>query len=217
SGIEFAFDEELKNAQDKIFVCCKTNARGALQVGEIPYLSSKQGTGQDVVLTIDDTIQRLCEAQAQQKMEKGSIVVIDVKTGRIKTSVSVPSFDPTNINKSIENGDTSLINRATCEFNVGSIFKPLLAAVALENGIDEKETYTCKGYIEVGDHIYRCANFVGHGEVDLKKALEVSCNCYFVDLGQKLGGDAIFDFANMVGFGKETQLGGGYQSKNGNL
>ncbi|MEG2770364.1 MAG: penicillin-binding transpeptidase domain-containing protein, partial [Oscillospiraceae bacterium] len=143
SGIEFAFDEELKNAQDKTFVCCKTNARGALQVGEIPYLSSTQGTGQDVVLTIDDTIQRLCEAQAQQKMEKGSIVVIDVKTGRIKTSVSVPSFDPTNINKSIENGDTSLINRATCEFNVGSIFKPLLAAVALENGIDEKETYTC--------------------------------------------------------------------------
>ena len=69
----------------------------------------------------------------------------------------------------------------------------LLAAAALEQGISAQETYECTGSIEVGGHVYRCAYGRGHGTVDMKTALEQSCNCYFVQLGLRLGAQTVYD------------------------
>ena len=83
------------------------------------------------MLTIDETIQRICEGVAQQMMKKGSIVVLETATGRVRASVSVPTYDPDDVATSISRNDSSLINRSISAFNVGSVFKPILAAAIL--------------------------------------------------------------------------------------
>ena len=215
TGIERQFNDYLKNGADQTFVNCRTNALVALINGFEPYVTAKQGTGYGVMLTIDSTIQRICEGIAAENMRSGAIVVMETATGKIKASVSVPVFDPYNIEKSITAGDSSLVNRAESAFNVGSVFKPLLAAAALSAGIDPNEEYECRGYTEVDGHIYRCANLAGHGKVNMEKALEESCNCYFINLGRALGADAVYDTAVMAGFGMPCALGGGYTSGGG--
>ena len=82
----------------------------------------------------------------------------------------------------------------------------LLAAAALEQGISAQETYECTGSIEVGGHVYRCAYGRGHGTVDMKTALEQSCNCYFVQLGLRLGAQTVYDITKVRDLGKASRL-----------
>ena len=100
-------------------------------------------------------------------------------------------YDPENVAASIAKDDSSLINRSISAFNVGSVFKPILAAAALEAGIDPNAVYECTGSTEIGGHVYRCAYGKGHGKVNLQQALEQSCNCYFIHLGLQLGGETV--------------------------
>ena len=157
-------------------VRCAMNARGGFIESDAPYLVESPGTGAGVMLTLDSSIQRACEAVGIEMVDKGCIVVLDAPTGRVRASVSLPLYDPENVAASIARQDTSLVNRALSAYNVGSVFKPLLAAAALEQGISAQETYECTGSIEVGGHVYRCAYGRGHGTVDMKTALEQSCN-----------------------------------------
>lgn len=217
SGIEYAFDALLAQGSTKKQVFCVTNARGAIIDEEEPRVLAAQGTGEGVMLTIDEKLQRLCEAVAYEMMDKGSIVVLDSVSGRVKASVSMPVFDPENVAQSLEDADSSLLNRSIQNFNVGSVFKPLLAAAALENGIDPEEIYTCTGSTEVNGHVYRCANGKAHEEVNLKQALEISCNCYFIQLGLRLGGEIVHTYAANAGFGTRTIIGGTLQTAKGNL
>lgn len=136
---------------------------------------------------------------------------------RVRASVSLPLYDPENVAASIARQDTSLVNRALSAYNVGSVFKPLLAAAALEQGISAQETYECTGSIEVGGHVYRCAYGRGHGTVDMKTALEQSCNCYFVQLGLRLGAQTVYDITKSAGFGQSQQVAGGLRAASGNL
>lgn len=215
AGLERAFDDYLAGGGDVLTVLCDTDAL-ARSAGAARVIRT-QGSGHALQLTLDAVLQRICEDVAAQQMTRGAIVMLECATGRIKASVSMPQYDPQNVNKSILAGDTALINRAFSSYNVGSVYKPLLAALALENGISAAEVYLCTGSIEVDGHIYHCARRSGHGEVDMAGALEASCNCYFIQLGQRLGGEAIVDFSAQCGLGQATQLGGGYAAGSGNL
>ena len=99
----------------------------------------------------------------------------------------------------------------------GSDITGALAAAALEQGISAQETYECTGSIEVGGHVYRCAYGRGHGTVDMKTALEQSCNCYFVQLGLRLGAQTVYDITKSAGFGQSQQVAGGLRAASGNL
>ena len=138
-------------------VLCTATAVGTFLESAPPKLLYTQGSGAGVMLTIDETIQRICEGVAQQMMEKGSIVVLETATGRVRASVSMPVYDPENVALSIDRNDSSLINRSISAFNVGSVFKPILAAAALEAGLDPNAVYECTGSTEIGGHVYRCA------------------------------------------------------------
>ena len=74
-----------------------------------------------------------------------------------------------------------------------------------------------KRQIEVGGHVYRCAYGRGHGTVDMKTALEQSCNCYFVQLGLRLGAQTVYDITKSAGFGQSQQVAGGLRAASGNL
>lgn len=217
TGLERAFNDYLTDGEDALSVFCSTNAMAQADGTQLPWLDSVQGTGNALQLSLDRAIQRVCEDVACDTITTGAIVVMECRTGRIKASVSMPQYDPEDVQKSIEAQDTALINRAFSSYNVGSVYKPLLAALALEQGFDPMAEYECTGEIEVDGHIYHCAYQKGHGSVNMLKALEDSCNCYFIWLGQQLGGKSIVDYSSLSGLGRATQLGGGYKAGSGNL
>lgn len=217
SGIERACDALLAEGSTKTAVHCDVNARGGIIRRSPPQLLETRGTGAGVMLTLDEKIQRICEAAADRMIDKGCIVVLDVHTGRVRACVSMPTYDPCNVAASIQRKDTSLVDRTVSAYNVGSVFKPLLAAAALEAGISPDETYHCTGAIEIGGHIYRCAYGHGHGDVDMKTALAESCNCYFIQLGLRLGAEIVHDAAQQAGFGEAQTVIGTYRTAAGNL
>lgn len=217
SGLEYAYDDILTASSDEAVVSCITSAQGRLLDGEAPTVTvQNRGTGEGVQLTLDADIQRLCEGVAGLSMPRGCIIVMDTQSGEVLACVSMPEYDPEDVSKSIRADDTSLINRAFSAFSAGSVFKVLLAAAAYENGLDWF-THECTGSVEVARQVYRCAQGRAHGEVNLRGALEQSCNCYFVELGQVLGGSAVLQEAEKFGFGQACAVAPGLKSSAGLL
>ena len=218
TGIERAFDELLSTSNPQKQLIMQVTARRGMAAGKaFAVEEAAHGSGQGLMLTIDALMQRSCEAIAQQHVPKGSIVVLDSATGEVKACVSTPFFDPNNIAQSIINNDSSLFNRSINAYNVGSVFKPLMAAAALEAGYGSADKYYCTGTITVGDHDYHCARTGGHGEVDMLAALEYSCNCYFINLGQHIKGQSIALLASAVKFGIPVQLAKNFYTQAGNF
>ena len=123
-------------------------------------------------------------------MQSGCILVLDTANAKVRACVSRPGYDPENISASLNAPDSPLLERAFQCYAVGSVFKPVVAAAALEAG-ESGFVYTCPGWCAVDGRIFRCAGGIPHGEVDLAGALEKSCNGYFIRLGQALGADAV--------------------------
>lgn len=216
SGLEAAYDQLLAEAGNQHRVQCAVTARGRLVEGLQPLESVSAGSGQSVVTTLDEAVQRACEGIAVSRMQRGCVLVLECATGQVLAGVSMPQYDPENIAASIEAGDTSLIDRASAQFSVGSVFKPVLAAAALEQGLGWYST-ECTGAVEVDGQVYRCAKSIAHGQVNLRYGLEKSCNCLFIRLGRTLGAKSIVDMAEALGFGRQTQIAPGWQSSRGNL
>lgn len=216
SGLERAYEDILSQSGDLRTVTCTTTAQGSLMTGTGPELQTVSGSRRGVQLTLDANLQRACEGIAAMDMERGCILVMDTATGDILASVSMPEFDPDDLVKSIEADDTSLINRPLSAFSAGSVFKVVLAQAAYEAGYSWF-THDCTGSVEVGDQVFRCAEGRAHGLVNLRGALEQSCNCYFIELGQLLGGQRILQAAQKFGFGQASAVAPGLKSAAGNL
>ena len=217
SGIERCYNEILAAGGIRTFVRCTTTAAGGLMTGSEPELVEQPGTGQAVQLTLDRDIQRICEGIAMEELEQGAVVVMETATGKLRAVVSLPVYDPNRVEDAIAADDSSLLNRAISAYNVGSVFKPIVAAAALQAGFDPQEPYECTGVIEVDGHLYHCNQNKAHGTVTMTEALEHSCNCYFIQLGSRLGGEAISELASRIGFGRAAQLARDYYSAGGNL
>lgn len=217
TGLEKAYDDLLAAAGDAQAVLCTTTARGDLLAGTTPQVqTTTRGTNTAITLTLDANIQRACEAIAAQNMSKGCIIVMQVGSGQIMASTSMPEFDPDDIAASIRADDTSLINRSLSAFSAGSVFKVVLAAATYAQGLDWF-TYDCTGSIQTAGETFRCALGRAHGTVNLRGALEQSCNTYFIELGRLLGAQRIRKMAETLGFGTATQLAPGLQGASGTL
>ncbi len=203
-GIEKAFNDLLSGGGVAYDITYNKGALGEIMYNTEPNVIRENGTGQGVLLTIDSTIQRICEGIAADSLHMGSIIVMETETGRIKAAVSYPQLFPNNILQNIEDDNTAFIDRTGTAFSVGSVIKPAIAAALLESGFDEDLTYVCDGSIEVSDMQYACYNHIAHGEVDLQDALAVSCNGYFVNYGLTLEPELLHDFTRELGFGVEV-------------
>lgn len=217
AGLERVFNTQLRGGSTSSEILCAVNAQGGFISTIEPAVREERGTGFGVMLTLDAALQRACEAIAQEMMERGSIVVLETATGRIRACVSMPWYNPSSISESLAVEGSPFVNRSLSAYNVGSVFKPLLAVAALEQGLDTEAVYTCTGSVTVGGHIYRCAYGRGHGEMNLETALCESCNCYFVELGAQLGGAVLEQAMWRLGFGESTQLAESLQSAAGNV
>ena len=152
----------------------------------------------------------------EYNVQQGCAVVVDAKTGAIRATASRPTYDPYRISDYLDSESSPLLNRALESFAVGSIFKVAVASCALENGLCDFQ-YTCTGSCNVKNVKFGCSGNTAHGKVNLQKALEVSCNTYFINLGQKLGSEKLVETASLLGFGQVHKLAEGIFSESGVL
>lgn len=217
-GIEKAFDRFLRSNCTKNSARFHVDAVGEVLGGldtEIRYAEKLQS---GVLLTIDRDIQQICEnAVNESGISRGAVVVMDVKTGEIRASVSCPDFDTTDVAASLDNADLPFVNRAFSAYSVGSIFKLVTAAAALEQGISPEYTYTCTGSINVNGQVFNCHRWGGHGEIDMQTAMVESCNPYFIALSEYIGKENFVETAKKLGFGQETELCSEIVSASGTL
>lgn len=217
-GLEKIYDDLLSEYGEHISVRYTTDATGKAFEGlhpEVVQEGNYQGGG--LVLTLDKEIQQIVLKAMSESVDAGAAVVMDIETGDIVAMVSIPFFDPSDLESYLNAQNAPFVNRAMSEYAVGSTFKLIVAAAALENGFYEGYSYTCEGAIDVNGQIFHCHDLAGHGVVDMKKAIEVSCNPYFVNLGLHLGGDKILEYATKFGLGTAIELGNGYNDADGNL
>ena len=215
AGLEKALDALLTGTGAQDTLLCAVTAQGRLRAGETPQYLRQDSGAVGVQLTISRSVQRAAEAVSADTMTSGCILVLDTATAAVRASVSVPGYDPDDLATSLNAPDSPFLNRALESYAVGSVFKPVLAAAALESGLLPE--YECTGAVVVDGQIFRCAGGVPHGTVGLTEALEKSCNGYFVRLGQQLGAEALLQMARDLGFGQEVPLTGGLHADAGNL
>ena len=218
SGIEKGYDSFLDENSAETKVRYYTDGTGRILPGEeVELFEEEVYENCGVVLTLDSEIQRITEKVLEESLEKGAAVVMDIKTGEILASASVPDFEPADIASYLDAENSPFINRAFTAYSVGSTWKLLVAAAALEEGILPDRVYNCAGSIEVGGRTYKCHWEAGHGEINMEKALEISCNPYFIDLALEIGGEVILDMAKNLGFGVPADFGESFSSGGGNL
>jgi penicillin-binding protein 2 len=145
------------------------------------------------------------------------VVAVDVRNGDLLAVVSRPAFDPNEFARGIRTKEWErllhhprhpLTNRATQgQYPPGSTFKIITATAALEEGIVNPFTRIhCSGKIHFGNRDFRCWRKGGHGSVALHDALVQSCDVYFYQVGQRLGIDAIAQYARSFGLGLDTGI-----------
>ena len=207
SGLEKAYDGWLSEAEGSLKLSYAVSALGQPLAGEDPEITdTRSNSVQGVQLTIDSRIQEIAEEAAQKYLTQGAVVVMEVPNGKIRASVSVPNFSPTDLEDALTDQMEPMINRALCSYNVGSIFKPVTAAAALERGVSPDQTYECTGSVDVGGVIFHCNNLDGHGVLDMEQALAYSCNCYFIQLAEDIGAEALWNMADRMSFGRSLTL-----------
>ncbi len=213
TGLEADYDALLRGTSAPATVTYAVDAEGKVLEGELPVVSPAEERKDGIVTTIDRDIQLLCE---RQEVEKGAIVVMDVKTGDILAMASFPTYDPENLSAALDDPDSPLINRCLYAYSVGSIFKLVTCADAYAEG---KTGFLaeCTGKTEVRGQVFRCHDWRGHGLLDMKRAMVFSCNTYFIDLSTGLDPVKMRETAQDLGFGTQIALSGSIVSASGTL
>jgi len=213
-GVEKSFNDFFKEKEGVIYVKYTMDALGKILPGaeeEIEDESCFKKRG--VVLTIDKNIQEIAENAMKKHIQKGAAVVLEVPSGEIRALVSMPDFSPKDLEQALNSKDSPLINRAFCAYNLGSIFKIVTSAAALESGVDKDEIFKCTGSF----NDFSCYNKNKHGEVNMKEALKLSCNGYFINLSEKIGAKQLLEKSYNFGFGKELKFASELISSAGKL
>ncbi len=214
-GIQSAYDDILYN-EDGVSAVYEANGKGDILMGAgVRFDNDLSKVADGVVLTLDSRIQRIAE-QETSDLTKGAVIVCDTKSGKLRAVVSRPDFSVSNIESALNDENAPLINRAFTPFSVGSVFKPCVAAAAIENGLGGFK-YTCVGKTHIIDRDFSCHKKDGHGAVDLKNALAFSCNTFFYNLSINLGAKEIYKKAEMLNFGNRFKIAQNMYVEGGNL
>ncbi len=207
TGIEKTYNKILEGQPG--YLLNKVSAKGN-QENTGKYISSIEGN--TVKLTIDAQLQKT--AYKALGNTKGSVIVLDPNNGEILALVSKPSLDSNNVlelyqsKHTLNHKDSPEFNRVTSGLiSPGSTIKPFIALAALDHHIvTPNDSIEDKGYLIVGNHKFHDWLTEGHGSVNLRKAIAVSCDTFFYVLAKKMGINLITDTLNEFGFGHQTHL-----------
>ena len=218
-GAELTFNELLKGYSGTVSAHYTTDALGRVLSGaDAEMRNENYASSGGIVLTLDKSIQLFCEQSLTEcGITKGAAVVIDVKSGEVTGCASAPVFDRDNLGSALGSADAPFLNRAFTEYTVGSVFKLVVAAAALENGIDKSFSYTCTGSTQKSGTKFLCHKHSGHGTLDMRDAFALSCNTYFIELACTVGIENVLEYAEKFGFGKAIPIFGDYVSDSGLL
>ncbi len=212
SGIEEYYEKELHGTTG--FQQVEINADGkAVRV----LSSTAPVSGNNLTLSIDLKLQEIAEKGFGER--RGALVAIQPQTGEILALVSMPTFDPNLFVGGIDTQNWRLLNDSIDKplinrplrgvYPPGSTFKPFVALAGLEAG-KRKPPFAIKdpGYFSLPNskHRYRDWKVGGHGFVDMKRAITVSCDTFFYGLAVELGIDKLTDFVSHFGFGKKSGI-----------
>lgn len=220
SGLESAYDDLLRGQDGRVLV--NTGFDGAVR-RTVPLRDAAPGA--TLVLTVDSALQKELQnallsqievlrttkaAGAGRECRAGAAVVVDVQTGGILAAASVPGFDLNRYRSDYAalsaDAAAPLLDRV-CQglYAPGSAFKPAVAAAALTAGIDPAATVNCTGrYGFYSGYQPGCLQYGHGGPVDLRTALEYSCNIFFYDVGRRLGVDVFSAMARQLGLATPT-------------
>ena len=230
-GIEYEYDSYLSGTPGRIITA--QNARGT----DMPFRyeqNVESEDGNNVYLTIDETIQSICEKYMQKGVEdnnvlnKGVCIAMDVNTGAILAMVTTDGYDLNNPyelsakdkkkikstakSKQAEAESAALSNmwrnKAVADtYMPGSVFKMCVASAALEeNLVNEKTSFTCTGSISVEGETIHCSNISGHGTQNFVEVISNSCNPAFIQIGQMLGAGKFRQYYQGFGFSDKTGI-----------
>ena len=213
-GLELAYDD-LLSSEEENYISFVVDGRGAALEGIEPSFSYDYKTeSRGVRTTLDLTIQRIAEKNADN-INCGAVVITEIETGKIRGLVSRPNYDLTRLGEALSDPNQPLLNRALCTYNIGSVFKPYVVATGYEKKIFY---YTkCKGYTDIDGLVFACHNLGGHGDVNISSALKYSCNSFFYEYIQSIGGRSVIELSRKAGFESSIPLAKGLTCKAGSL
>ncbi len=181
-----------------------TFSNNALSMSMSPLSIQDNGfSGTDgIITTLDSRLQQFCDG-LEDEVKSGCIIAADASNGDILAMSSFPSYDTALLEDYLFSEKGELINRALSSFTPGSVFKIVVSACALEEDDAYYEfKHECKGSIQVHDTTFNCHKKTGHGEISMKDAFALSCNCYYVALARQLGLDKIVETSKKLGLDK---------------
>jgi penicillin-binding protein 2 len=212
AGIEQSYNKLLMGKDgDRLVV---VNSRGR-EMGEASHNNPVEG--RRVQLTIDGDVQRATEEGFEHFGYNGAAVILDPRSGEVLAFTSLPAYNPNQFAGGIDLADWNslltndlkpLQNRALQgRYSPGSTFKIAVATAALEEGLVTPDFRVfCPGGATFYGRYFQCHLKGGHGSVDMRHAIEKSCNVYFYTLGKMLEVDRIHKWATLLGLGERSGI-----------
>lgn len=214
AGLELEYEAELRGQEGSRFVEVDAKGRVVRNAGVRAELAPIAGPSLHTNIDLD--LQRFIAKLFGDSLV-GAAIVLEPNTGAVLALHSAPSYDPnrfiggvsTEYYESMKH-DSAEVNKAFMGlYEPGSTFKLATAIIGLEEGkvrLDDHMPEPCTGSYLFGDRIWHCDNRDGHGSLNLLRAIEVSCDIYFYQLGIKIGFRNLVREANSMMFGDTTGI-----------
>ncbi|MFN8983865.1 MAG: penicillin-binding protein 2, partial [Alphaproteobacteria bacterium] len=209
AGLERFHDRVLRGRAGAVQV--EVNAVGRV----IRELDRREGIpGQDVQISVDTGLQKAI----RDKIEEGTTaVLLDARNGELLAMATKPSFDPNIFNSGVSaaqwrqwtaSRSTPLINKATNGlYAPGSTFKMVVALAALEAKVCRPgDIVHCPGHFDFGDTRFHCHKQSGHGGMNMRTAISLSCDVYFYEMARRTGMDKIAAMSHRFGLGVDLDI-----------
>lgn len=213
NGVELSYNKELEGTPGKKVLEAD---RANNELPDTESLLVKPIDGKNLTLTIDTRIQALAERVANETMKENSaksvsITIMDPSNGEILAMVNTPSYDlnkPSAAGKTNEEIQESWKNGTISDvFEPGSIFKVMTAAAGLQtNSVTAADRFNSTGSIKVANVTLKNDKMEANGILDLAGIIQHSDNVGFIQLGQKIGKEKLYEFETNIGFGKKTGI-----------
>jgi penicillin-binding protein 2 len=212
AGLEKTHNDLLMGTSGLRTVVVNSTGREMKELDEV-----KPVEGRRVKLTIDYDLQKAAEDGFKALGYQGAAVVLDPRNGEVLTFVSLPAYDPNRFAAGIDRATWAALNTDRLRplqnraiqgrYSPGSTFKIAVATAALEEGVATPDFRVhCSGGAVFYGRYFKCHLKGGHGTVDMRHALEKSCNVYFYTLGNMLGVDRMHKWATRLGLGVRTGI-----------
>ena len=211
-GIEQTFDFQLKGQPGSVHVTYDAEGNKTSE-----RIAHPPVPGDNVITTIDQNLQRICEKVLKENCKRGAIVVIDPWTGEIHAMASWPEYNPNHfvpvLNPQIykqlsEDPAPPRLPRAyRSAYPPGSTFKTFVGLSGFQSGkLTAKDTYNGPQAIDIGNFTFHNWKKYSVGKLNFVEALTQSCNTWFIQIGIKVGAPSIIEWTTRLGLGKKTGI-----------